>query len=80
MPKPSPQDQEPEIFLTDLSTLNQLYSSTKAFLKIPSLTMRMNLQDAIAVAERMFFLQQEYQFFQRQAGSRRSRSRKRSLR
>lgn len=59
MLKPPPQEEEPGIFLTDLSTLNKLYQFTKAFLERPSLTTRTGLQAAIEEAEKTFFLQRE---------------------
>ncbi len=57
MPQPPSQEQQQDIFLTDLATLNNLYQVSKAFLQRPSITTKTNLQGAIEEAEKTFISQ-----------------------
>lgn len=57
MSQPLSQEQQQGIFLTDLSTLNNLYQVIKAFLQRPSLTTKTSLQGAIEEAEKTYISQ-----------------------
>ena len=53
------QDSQTELFIADLSALNQLYRAVKVFLESPSTTTEEAMRSSLEKAEKTFFSQED---------------------